>query len=148
MPGTTNNLLHRERIFPPCWQRIAVCSSVHLGLEKRSNKCARHTYAGRFCIFCAYLPGGTDGFGAEIVHYMDCPWNLVRYGGRSVYWACLKHARSVCPTVYFPTGTSGAGYAWVSLFLYLDGSSCLNLDGACQPQVLIGAIFGWSCAMR
>jgi len=50
---------------------------------------------------------------------MDCPWDLVRYGGAREYiglFASRPHdmARGIC----FPAGHSSAGYAWISLYFF------------------------------
>ncbi len=62
---------------------------------------------------------------------MDCPWDLVRYGGAPPYVGLfamrpLGLARGAC----FPAGHASAGYAWLALyFFFLVGAAALALAG-------------------
>lgn len=51
---------------------------------------------------------------------MDCPWDLLRYGGTRPYvglWEMrpLAMSRAAC----FPAGHASAGYGWVALYFFL-----------------------------
>ena len=51
---------------------------------------------------------------------MDCPWDLLRYGGQRPYIGLLQMrpigvGRGVC----FPAGHASGGYAWLSLYFFL-----------------------------
>ncbi len=51
---------------------------------------------------------------------MDCPWDLVRYGGQRPYVGLfdlrpLHLSRGAC----FPAGHASGGYAWLSLYFFL-----------------------------
>ncbi|HSD17556.1 MAG TPA: phosphatase PAP2 family protein [Thermomonas sp.] len=80
---------------------------------------------------------------------MDCPWDLLRYGGTKPFVGLL-HLRPVglqrgyC----FPAAHAGAGYAWVSLYFFL---------GVVRPEwktrglvvgLGIGLLFGISQQLR
>ena len=48
---------------------------------------------------------------------VDCPWDLVRYGGTHVYHGLLQ-GHSGLPGRCFPAGHASAGYAWLALFFF------------------------------
>jgi len=80
---------------------------------------------------------------------MDCPWDLLRYGGEHAYYglfsprpAMLGHAKC------FPAGHASAGYAWVALYFF-----CLRV----QPRwrwwglglaLAVGLVFGVAQQLR
>ena len=50
---------------------------------------------------------------------MDCPWDLLRYGGQRPYVELL-HLRPIGLTrgACFPAGHASAGYAWMALYFF------------------------------
>lgn len=80
---------------------------------------------------------------------MDCPWDLVRYGGAREYVGLLGMrplglARGAC----FPAGHASGGYAWLALYFFL---------GAVRPNLRwlglaiglsVGLVFGISQQLR
>lgn len=51
------------------------------------------------------------------VTHMDCPWDLVRYGGERIFVGLFETRPAGMPRgVCFPAGHSSAGYAWVGLY--------------------------------
>ncbi|MEO8366683.1 MAG: phosphatase PAP2 family protein [Pseudoxanthomonas sp.] len=51
---------------------------------------------------------------------MDCPWDLLRYGGDKAYYGLFEHrpailGRAAC----FPAGHASAGYSWIALYFFL-----------------------------
>ena len=52
--------------------------------------------------------------------HMDCPWDLVRYGGgRTYYGLFTPRPAGVRSSGCFPAGHASAGYAWVALYFFL-----------------------------
>ncbi|HDS1220095.1 phosphatase PAP2 family protein [Stenotrophomonas sp. TWI169] len=50
---------------------------------------------------------------------MDCPWDLLRYGGHQPYIGLFSHRPADMPmTACFPAGHASAGYAWLSLYFF------------------------------
>lgn len=50
---------------------------------------------------------------------MDCPWDLLRYGGDKVYYGLFAQrpsgmGRGIC----FPAGHASAGYGWIALYFF------------------------------
>jgi hypothetical protein len=65
--------------------------------------------------------------------HMDCPWDLVRYGGGKPFIG-LFQARPVGmgkATACFPAGHASGGYAWLSLYFFLCSRLPLALGRAC-----------------
>ncbi len=55
---------------------------------------------------------------------MDCPWDLVRYGGHHAYYGLFTHRPSVLGHAQcFPAGHASAGYAWLGLFFFFKATS-------------------------
>ena len=53
--------------------------------------------------------------------HMDCPWDLLRYGGHKAYYglfAQLPHGMQAGRC--FPAGHASAGYAWVALYFFFE----------------------------
>lgn len=50
---------------------------------------------------------------------MDCPWDLLRYGGDKAYYGLFMHRPSVLGHAKcFPAGHASAGYAWIALYFF------------------------------
>ena len=50
---------------------------------------------------------------------MDCPWDLLRYGGDNTYYGLFTHRPSVLGHAKcFPAGHASAGYAWIALYFF------------------------------
>jgi membrane-associated PAP2 superfamily phosphatase len=50
---------------------------------------------------------------------MDCPWDLLRYGGDKVYHGLLMHRPSgMRHGTCFPAGHASAGYGWIALYFF------------------------------
>ncbi|HHW4678599.1 MAG TPA: phosphatase PAP2 family protein [Xylella sp.] len=47
---------------------------------------------------------------------MDCPWDLVRYGGRLPFVGLFESRHGLEASGCFPAGHASAGYAWVCLY--------------------------------
>lgn len=51
---------------------------------------------------------------------VDCPWDLLRYGGDKAYYGLFMPRPSVLGHAKcFPAGHASAGYAWVALYFFL-----------------------------
>ena len=50
---------------------------------------------------------------------MDCPWDLLRYGGNHSYYGLFTHRPSLLGQARcFPAGHASAGYAWIALYFF------------------------------
>jgi len=80
---------------------------------------------------------------------MDCPWDLVRYGGERAYVGLFELrpiglARGVC----FPAGHASAGYAWVSLYFFFLATRPKWRWAGLGTGVGLGLLFGLSQQLR
>ncbi|MCF1430457.1 MAG: phosphatase PAP2 family protein [Shewanella sp.] len=57
--------------------------------------------------------------GLKIVTHVNCPWDLLRYGGSQPYVPTFQALPdNVKPGRCFPAGHAAGGYAWVALFFF------------------------------
>lgn len=80
---------------------------------------------------------------------MDCPWDLLRYGGDRPYVGLLALrpvglSRGAC----FPAGHASAGYAWMALYFFFLGTRPRLRWIGLLIGLLAGAIFGFSQQLR
>lgn len=56
--------------------------------------------------------------------HMDCPWDLVRYGGQKAYYGLFaQRPLGLGSAGCFPAGHASAGYAWVALYFFFRATS-------------------------
>ncbi|WP_368565383.1 phosphatase PAP2 family protein [Pseudoxanthomonas sp. UTMC 1351] len=80
---------------------------------------------------------------------LDCPWDLLRYGGDRPYfgWFSTRPAW-MPPASCFPAGHAGAGYAWIALyFFFLDRRPAWRWRGL-AIGLIAGATFGIAQQLR
>lgn len=54
---------------------------------------------------------------------MDCPWDLLRYGGDHVYYGLFSHRPTALGHAQcFPAGHASAGYAWIALYFFFKAT--------------------------
>lgn len=80
---------------------------------------------------------------------VDCPWDLLRYGGEHAYYGLLAHrpaglARAAC----FPAGHASAGYAWVSLYFFAMATAPRWRWWALGSALSLGMLFGGAQQLR
>ncbi|MFK5949558.1 MAG: phosphatase PAP2 family protein [Methylococcales bacterium] len=50
---------------------------------------------------------------------VDCPWDLVRYGGDKPYFALFSYGQTYLPSSHcFPSGHASSVFTWLSLYFY------------------------------
>ncbi|MFD0740211.1 phosphatase PAP2 family protein [Lysobacter koreensis] len=80
---------------------------------------------------------------------MDCPWDLVRYGGDRAFVGLfglrpVGMARGVC----FPAGHASAGYAWMALYFFCLATRPRWRWAGLSVGVGLGVLFGFSQQLR
>ena len=80
---------------------------------------------------------------------MDCPWDLLRYGGDKVYHGLLMHRPSgMGHGTCFPAGHASAGYGWIALyFFFLAARPALRWWGL-GFALGVGLVFGVTQQLR
>lgn len=80
---------------------------------------------------------------------MDCPWDLLRYGGSRPYvglWAMrpVGLVRGAC----FPAGHASGGYAWLSLYFFFAAVRPRWRWAGLATGIALGLVFGISQQLR
>lgn len=80
---------------------------------------------------------------------MDCPWDLLRYGGDRPFVGLFTARPSGLERGHcFPAAHAGTGYAWVALYFFTAEVRPRWRGTAWLPGVLAGAVFGLSQQLR
>ncbi|WP_159682106.1 phosphatase PAP2 family protein [Luteimonas sp. 9C] len=74
---------------------------------------------------------------------VDCPWDLLRYGGTRD-WALPFAGAGAC----FPAGHAGAGYAWVGLYFALGHAAPRWRGWGLAVGLILGTVFGVTQQLR
>lgn len=72
---------------------------------------------------------------------VDCPWDLLRYGGTRPYLAPFSFETLAAPGACFPGGHASAGYAWLAAGFALSGNPRLARS-AFALAITAGLAFG------
>jgi membrane-associated PAP2 superfamily phosphatase len=80
---------------------------------------------------------------------VDCPWDLLRYGGDRPYfgWYSLRPA-GMADASCFPAGHASAGYAWVALYFFLSVRRAAWRVRGLAIGLIAGAVFGIAQQLR
>ena len=80
---------------------------------------------------------------------MDCPWDLLRYGGARDYYSLFMHRPSILGHAKcFPAGHASAGYAWVALYFFFLGTRPRWRWWGLGFALALGAVFGVAQQLR
>lgn len=89
-----------------------------------------------YLVLSVVLAGLTVNLLKRLTH-IDCPWDLLRYGGEFPYTGLLDaHPGSFRYGACFPAGHASAGYAWLGLYFVVR---------ECLPQLrwqVLGVVLG------
>jgi membrane-associated PAP2 superfamily phosphatase len=80
---------------------------------------------------------------------VDCPWDLVRYGGQHAY-VDLFAARLAQPSTgrCFPAGHASAGYAWMAAYFLLLAVRPAWRRYGLSAGIVLGLAFGFAQQLR
>jgi len=80
---------------------------------------------------------------------VDCPWDLLRYGGDRAYFGWFSPRPAWMPAAScFPAGHAGAGYAWVALYFFFSARRPLWRRRGLAIGLVAGAAFGFAQQLR
>ena len=80
---------------------------------------------------------------------VDCPWDLVRYGGDRAYVDIFAALMASTPhRGCFPAGHASAGYAWVALFFFFQTVRPAWRWRGLTAGLALGMVFGLSQQLR
>ncbi|WP_313343003.1 phosphatase PAP2 family protein [Stenotrophomonas sp.] len=114
----------------------------------RHQRAAAWRWPLLYLVLAVALGTGTVSLLKSITH-MDCPWDLLRYGGAREYVGLFAARPQGMPRgVCFPAGHSSAGFAWVSLYFFALMVRPAWRWGALAIGLLAGGVFGLSQQLR
>lgn len=94
------------------------------------------------------LSGLLIGMSKEITH-VDCPWDLVRYGGDNPYLRLFEpHPGDYKYGKCFPAGHAGAGFTFMALYFFLAAIRPAWKWYGLAVGVTLGLIFGITQQLR
>jgi membrane-associated PAP2 superfamily phosphatase len=80
---------------------------------------------------------------------MDCPWDLLRYGGDHAYYGLFAHRPATLGQGRcFPAGHASAGYAWVALYFFFLRTRPRWRWWGLAFALGAGALFGFAQQLR
>lgn len=79
---------------------------------------------------------------------MDCPWDLLAYGGSKTYHGLFEQRGSGAPGACFPAGHASAGYAWVAAYFCLRAVRPRWRWWGLALGLGMGALFGLAQQLR
>lgn len=92
---------------------VSVGACIHAW---RNDTDRRRRWALLYLLLAIALGTGSVSILKTLTH-MDCPWDLLRYGGDRPFVGLLQLRPATLPAAAcFPAGQASAGYAWVSLY--------------------------------
>ena len=97
------------------WVGVALC--LLLALVHKSGSQWRRPLT--YLLLSTLLATALVGIMKRATH-MDCPWDLLRYGGEKAYYGLFtRRPPGLGGAGCFPAGHASAGYAWVALYFFL-----------------------------
>lgn len=80
---------------------------------------------------------------------MDCPWDLVRYGGDRIFIGLLEMRPHSMPRAgCFPAGHASGGFAWVALYFFCRAAAPRWRYRALAGALVVGTAFGMAQQLR
>lgn len=81
--------------------------------------------------------------------HMDCPWDLLRYGGEKPYYGLFTRLPlGVRPGGCFPAGHASAGFAWVASYFFCLATLPRWRRWALGGALALGGVFGAAQQLR
>ena len=80
---------------------------------------------------------------------MDCPWDLLRYGGEKAYYELFsRRPAGMGSAGCFPAGHASAGYAWVALYFFYLATRPRWRWWGLGAAMALGMVFGIAQQLR
>ena len=81
--------------------------------------------------------------------HMDCPWDLLRYGGEKAYYGLFsRRPVGMGSAGCFPAGHASAGYAWVALYFFFLATRPRWRWVGLGAAMALGLLFGIAQQLR
>lgn len=80
---------------------------------------------------------------------VDCPWDLIRYGGDKPFFSLFKYNKQYLPSAHcFPASHASIGYSWIALFFYFKVTDNKLKFKALAMGLCLGLVFGFAQQLR
>lgn len=113
----TEDLVHEmgRRLSRNAWIAMALVTLVSLGVPGMRQWRRPLVYL----LLATLLSAGLVSL-LKRYSNMDCPWDLLRYGGDKAYYGLFEHRPAILGhAACFPAGHASAGYSWIALYFFL-----------------------------
>lgn len=80
---------------------------------------------------------------------VDCPWDLLRYGGEKPFFSLFNYPVSYLPSAHcFPASHASVGFSWLAVFFYFKATKQINDYKTLGLILFIGVCFGIGQQLR
>lgn len=141
----TEQLLHRYSRY------LAILIYLGLLYKLATRFLAGHDPKGAYHLFILLLTIALSVIIVAVVKRffeVDCPWDLVRYGGSKPYFSLFDYDSQYLPSSHcFPASHAGVGFSWLAIFFYYKVTA-KPLSSKIRPfmvlglVILVGVVFG------
>jgi len=80
---------------------------------------------------------------------VDCPWDLIRYGGDKPFFPLFEYNNQYLPSAHcFPASHASVGFSWIALYFYFKVTNSTLKFKALGLVLLMGSVFGFAQQLR
>lgn len=80
---------------------------------------------------------------------VDCPWDLIRYGGDKPFFPLFEYNSQNLPSAHcFPASHASVGFSWIALFFYFEVMKSKLKFKALGLVLFMGSVFGFAQQLR
>lgn len=80
---------------------------------------------------------------------VDCPWDLIRYGGDKPFFPLFEYNSQYLPSAHcFPASHASVGFSWIAVFFYYKVTKNKLRFKALGMAICLGLIFGFAQQLR
>jgi membrane-associated PAP2 superfamily phosphatase len=80
---------------------------------------------------------------------VDCPWDLIRYGGDKPFFPLFAYNNQYLPSAHcFPASHASIGFSWMALFFYFKVTGSQLKFKALGFVLCMGTVFGFAQQLR
>ena len=142
----TSTLIHEggKRLSVLAWLGVVACATVAWSKPAWQSWRRPLPYLALAVLLSTSVVAGMKAW-----THVDCPWDLVGFGGTRSYHDLLAALPAHAPRGHcFPAGHASAGYAWVSLFFFFGSARPRWRWGGLAAGLCAGLVFGVSQQLR
>ncbi len=139
-------ILHRFARYMVIFVFLIILSNLVVKILKANDP------AGIYHLFVLLLTISTSVILVTIIKRIvevDCPWDLIRYGGNKPYFPVFDYDPEYLPSAHcFPASHASVGFSWMALFFYYKVTKKVRNHKILGLILIIGVIFGFAQQLR